>query len=100
MSTLTAGSKAAAGQAPGRGRAPRSRSRLARRRRRAGILLSLPAIVVVVTLLGIPIGQAVYYSMTNWNGLTSTWIGPSAYATALSDPTFWRVLENLSLIHI
>jgi len=98
VSTLTAQSQAAAGRLPGRGRVPRSRSRLARRRRRAGILLSLPAVVVVVALLGIPIAQAVYYSMTNWNGLTATWIGPSAYATALSDPTFWRVLENNALL--
>jgi len=96
MSTVTAESQAAAGHLPGRGRT--ARSRLARRRRRAGILLSLPAVVVVVALLGIPIGQAVYYSMTTWNGLTSTWIGPSAYSTALSDPTFWRVLENNALL--
>ncbi len=96
MSTVTAESQAAAGQVPGRGRP--ARSRLARRRRRAGILLSLPAVVVVLALLGIPIGQAVYYSMTTWNGLTSTWIGPSAYSTALSDPTFWRVLENNGLL--
>jgi len=51
-------------------------SRLARRRRRAGLLLSLPAVIIVVALLGIPIGQAVYYSMTTWDGITSTWIGP------------------------
>jgi multiple sugar transport system permease protein len=98
MSTVTAESQAAARQAPGRGRPRQSRSRLARRRRRAGMLLSLPAVVVVVALLGIPIGQAVYYSMTTWNGLTSTWIGPSTYSTALRDPTFWRVLENNGLL--
>jgi ABC-type sugar transport system permease subunit len=71
---------------------------LTRRRRRAGILLSLPAIVVVVALLFIPIGQAVYYSMTTWDGLTATWIGPSAYTTALRDPTFWRVVQNNVLL--
>jgi len=98
VSILTAQSEAAAGHPPGRGRPRRSHSRLARRRRRAGLLLSLPAVVVVVALLGIPIGQAVYYSMTNWNGLTATWIGPSAYSTALSDPTFWRVIENNALL--
>ena len=73
-------------------------SRLARRRRRAGLLLSLPAVIIVVALLGIPIGQAVYYSMTTWDGITSTWIGPGTYATALSDPIFWRVLENNGLL--
>jgi ABC-type sugar transport system permease subunit len=73
-------------------------SRLARRRRRAGLLLSLPAVIIVVALLGIPIGQAVYYSMTTWDGITSTWIGPGTYATALSDPIFWRVIENNGLL--
>jgi multiple sugar transport system permease protein len=72
--------------------------RLARRRRRAGILLSLPAVIVVVALLAIPIGQAVYYSMTTWDGITATWIGPSAYVTALTDPIFWRVIENNALL--
>ncbi|MGO9165002.1 MAG: carbohydrate ABC transporter permease [Streptosporangiaceae bacterium] len=52
----------------------------------------------MVVLLAVPIGQAVYYSMTNWNGLTATWIGPSAYSTALSDPIFWRVIENNALL--
>ena len=75
-------------------------TRLARRRRRAGILLSIPALAVVVSLLAIPIGQAVYYSMTDWNGLTSTWIGPHAYVDALKDPIFWRVIENNVLLLI
>jgi ABC-type sugar transport system permease subunit len=81
--------------------APRpARSRLARRRRRAGILLSLPALAVVVALLAVPIGQAIYYSMTSWNGITATWIGPSTYSSALTDPIFWRVLENNGLLLI
>jgi ABC-type sugar transport system permease subunit len=72
--------------------------RLARRRRRAGIMLSLPAVIVVAGLLAIPIGQAVYYSFTTWNGITATWIGPSAYVNALTDPIFWRVIENNALL--
>lgn len=71
---------------------------LARRRRRAGVLLSLPAIVVVLGLLVLPIGQAIYRSMTIWDGLTSTWVGPSAYLRALGDRTFWRILENNGLL--
>ncbi len=96
MSIVQATSKAAAPSAPAR--RPRGGSRLARRRRRAGILLTLPAVIVVVALLGIPVGQAIYYSMTTWDGISSTWIGPSAYTTALSDPTFWRVLQNNALL--
>ena len=72
---------------------------LARRRRRAGILLCLPAIAVVaLLLLALPIAQAVYYSMTTWDGLTTTWIGPSAYIDALKNPIFWRVIENNALL--
>ncbi len=81
--------------APG---APVARSRLARRRRRAGILLSLPAVALVIALLGVPVGQAVYYSMTQWNGLVTTWIGPSTYVSLVKDPIFWRVLENNGLL--
>src|SRR5215469_17497647 len=68
------------------------------RRRRAGIVLSIPAVALVVALLGVPIGQAVYYSMTMWNGTTSTWIGPSTYTSTFTDPIFWRVLENNGLL--
>jgi ABC-type sugar transport system permease subunit len=76
-----------------------SRSRLARRRRRVGMLLSVPAIVLVAALLWVPIVQAVRYSMTTWDGYSApTWIGPSAYTSAFSDPIVHRVLENNALL--
>lgn len=62
------------------------------------MLLCLPAVAVVIALLGVPIGQAIYYSMTNWDGISATWIGPSAYSTALTDPILWRVLENNAML--
>jgi len=100
--SLTEAEQAGAATSPPRRWASRrraaGRSRLAARRRRAGILLSLPAVIVVVALLGLPIGQAVYYSMTTWDGITATWIGPSTYTSALTDPIFWRVLENNGLL--
>lgn len=71
-----------------------ARSPLARGKGRSGRLLSAPAIVLVVILLGLPIMQALYYSFTNWDGLTSTFIGIDGYVSVLSDPTFWRVLLN------
>jgi ABC-type sugar transport system permease subunit len=36
--------------------------------------------------------------MTDWNGLTSTWIGPATYLHLFADPTFLRVLENNGLL--
>jgi ABC-type sugar transport system permease subunit len=65
---------------------------------RAGWILTLPAIVAAVALLVVPIGQSFYYSMTSWNGITSSWIGPSAYTQLFADPTFQRVLENNGLL--
>ncbi len=73
---------------------------IARDRSRAGALLVLPAVIVVAALLIVPIGQAVYYSMTNWNGITARWVGPATYLAEFSDPTFWRVLENNALLLI
>ena len=64
----------------------------------AGWVLSLPALLAVAGLLILPIGQAVYYSMTNWNGQTATWIGPRAYLNLFEDPTFLRVIENNGLL--
>jgi multiple sugar transport system permease protein len=78
--------------------AARDRSPLVRSRNRAGLLMTLPAFLLVAFALGIPIIQAGYYSMTDWNGITATWIGPSAYWKELTNPTFWRVIENNALL--
>ncbi|MGA2293959.1 MAG: sugar ABC transporter permease [Acidimicrobiales bacterium] len=75
-----------------------SSSLLTRRRRRMGLLLTLPALVLIILLIVVPIGQAIYYSMTEWNGVTSTWIGPSLWNQAFHNPTMWRVLENNALL--
>ena len=40
----------------------------------------------------IPIGQTVYYSFTQWDGLTSTWIGTQTYSRLLQSPDFQQVL--------
>lgn len=72
--------------------------RLSRDQSVTGVVLVLPAFLVVLVLLLVPIGEAVYYSMTHWNGIHSTWVGPRTYLTAFSDPTFWRVLENNGLL--
>ncbi len=76
------------------------RGQLESERVRAGLLLMLPAALVVGVLVAIPIFQAIYYSMTNWNGITSQWVGPSTYMALFRNPTFWRVLENNGLLLI
>jgi multiple sugar transport system permease protein len=69
-------------------------SLLTRRRRRVGILLVLPAFVLVGLLIAYPIGQAVYYSFTYWNGLTTQWVGPSTWVQAFHNATMWTALKN------
>lgn len=73
-------------------------SLLAKRRRRVGVLLTIPACLLVGLLIVWPILQAVYYSMTYWDGLTTQWIGPSTWWQALHNPTMWRALENNALL--
>ena len=60
--------------------------------------MSAPAFVLVTALLGWPMIQAGYYSMTQWDGITATWIGPSTYTHEFHDPAFWRVLQNNGLL--
>ncbi len=67
-------------------------------RARTGLVLVIPAVATVTAFLFIPIGEAIYYSMTNWNGITSQWIGPSAYLAMFRNPLFWRVLENNAIL--
>ncbi len=74
------------------------RSGLQRARTRNSLVLTIPALIVVVGLLLLPIGEAVYYSMTNWNGLTAQWVGPSTYLALFENPAFWQVLENNGLL--
>ena len=86
----------AASSQPHDRRSPASRLRMSQRR--AGILFALPVIVLELLLLAVPLGQAVYYSFTRWDGLSSSWIGTANYERLFSDPTFWRVIGNNLLL--
>ncbi|HTX01844.1 MAG TPA: sugar ABC transporter permease [Acidimicrobiales bacterium] len=85
---------------PERAAAPRRsrRGSLQTQRHVTAFLLTLPALALVGGLIVVPVGQAVYYSMTQWNGITTTWIGPSAYLQTFENPTFWEVLQNNALL--
>jgi multiple sugar transport system permease protein len=96
---MTTTSTAAGASVPaGRSGDRRSGSRLRASQRRAGIAFALPVIVLELLLLVAPLLQAIYYSFTRWDGLTSTWIGPANYERLFGDPTFWRVVANNLLL--
>ncbi|HUX11928.1 MAG TPA: sugar ABC transporter permease [Spirochaetia bacterium] len=64
----------------------------------AGIIFTIPLIVVWCLLLVLPIGQTIYHSLTQWNGIKSAWIGFSSYQRLLNDSTFWRVIANNGIL--
>jgi multiple sugar transport system permease protein len=72
--------------------------RLSTQRRVTGFVLAVPALALVIAFVGVPLVQAAYYSFTEWNGVTSTWIGLSAYEQVFSDTTFWQVITNNALL--
>jgi ABC-type sugar transport system permease subunit len=53
---------------------------------------------LVGALLLYPIGQTVYYSFTQWDGLTSRWVGTSTYSRLLDSPDFQQVLKNNAML--
>lgn len=76
----------------------RRRLTIGQRRALTGIAFSLPLMVVWGLLLVLPIGQTFYYSMTHWNGLSSTWEGLSTYVHLFRVPSFSRVLLNNGIL--
>ena len=57
-------------------------------------MFSLPVLVLTGGLLFLPIAQTLYYSFTEWDGISSTPVGLSNYQSLFNDSTFWRVLLN------
>src|SRR3984957_11411966 len=79
--------------------APKARRMtLKRRRQLSGVVFALPAIALVIGFIGIPIGQAVYYSFTQWDGSTATWIGVSTWTQAFHNSNLWTALQNNALL--
>jgi raffinose/stachyose/melibiose transport system permease protein len=56
--------------------------------RAVGYLYILPAVLVFVLLIVVPLGQSFWYSLFVWDGLSlATWAGLSNYTALLTDPT-------------
>lgn len=70
-------------------------------RSRAAIAwLMLPGLAVMVFALVVPLGFAVYFSLTDWTGLGDyRRVGLDNYRSILTDdPVFWRSLRNVLLL--
>lgn len=68
------------------------------RRAMEGYVLITPAMAVAIAFLFIPIALSAYWSMTEYNGLTSPhWVGFHNYTHLLSDPEFTKALGNTAI---
>lgn len=63
-----------------------------------GILFTLPAIILVVLVIVLPLLQSFYFSFTNWKGAKADWIGIGNYTQILADPELRKSLINSLLI--
>jgi ABC-type sugar transport system permease subunit len=76
-------------------RAPRRRLSYALRKYWPPFVFLLPAILVFVLLMAVPMVDAVLLSFQSWNGVTDpTWVGPRNYVYLLEDPYFFVALRN------
>lgn len=83
--------------------APPSRASATRQKARGALLIwvfIVPALVVYLTFVLIPVALAAVYSFFNWNGLGALdrFIGFDNYARALTDPVFLGAMTNNILI--
>lgn len=54
----------------------------------------LPVLILVLGLMVTPIGLTIYHSFTNWDGISSVWIGLGNFKLLLSNPIIGQVLLN------
>ena len=65
------------------------------RRALTGYALIAPAMVATTVFLLIPMALSAYWSLTDYNGLTTpTWVGLHNYVALFHDPRFLRALTN------
>jgi len=60
-----------------------------------GVLSVVPTIVILIFIRFYPIGEAIYRSFTNWNGLyRNDWVGLKNYVDIFTNSPFWTLLRN------
>ncbi|SHL56752.1 raffinose/stachyose/melibiose transport system permease protein [Anaerocolumna jejuensis DSM 15929] len=67
-----------------------------KRRRYIYLCLTIPAILLIILFIAVPLFNAISLSFLKWNGYSQNrkWIGFENYIQAFSDRLFWRTLIN------
>jgi raffinose/stachyose/melibiose transport system permease protein len=88
-----------AGPTSGRGR-PDRRVRTSWRTRLELSVLTIPALVVYIGFVFVPVGLGAYYGFFRWRGIGSLedFVGFDNYARALSDPVFLEAIKHNLLL--
>ncbi len=75
-------------------------SRRSRRSLGTALLFLLPALVLYVVFVLLPIAQAAFYSLFRWNGLTplTEFVGTANYERALGEPVFLGAVTHNAII--
>lgn len=76
--------------------AGREGEEMEKRRKRILLSLSIPAFLLIITFMIIPLGNALRVSFYKWNGYSQkmTFIGLQNYLSLFSDKVFWRSTVN------
>lgn len=66
------------------------------------LLLIVPLMIVYIVFFVIPIGQSIFYSFTNFNGLNpvADWVGIKNYIVAVKDKYFQQAIKNTVLLAV
>jgi ABC-type sugar transport system permease subunit len=60
-----------------------------------GVLSIMPVVIIMIFIRFIPIGEAIYRSFTNWDGLyKNDWVGLKNYIDIFTNSPFWTLLRN------
>jgi ABC-type sugar transport system permease subunit len=60
-----------------------------------GVISILPVVIIMIFIRFIPIGEAIYRSFTNWDGLyKNDWVGFKNYIDIFTNSPFWTLLRN------
>jgi multiple sugar transport system permease protein len=60
-----------------------------------GLISVIPTLIILLFIRFYPIGEAIYRSFTNWNGLyRNDWVGLKNYIDIFTNSPFWTLLRN------
>ncbi|MFB5663420.1 carbohydrate ABC transporter permease [Alteribacillus sp. HJP-4] len=79
---------------------PKQRTAMKRMKNRTILFFLLPALLIYLVYVFYPIVMTFNYSFSNWSGVSgeSEFVGLQNYQVLLSDPSFWKALQNNMLL--